>query len=88
MHRELHVVNRGVGDASGSTSHHSVCSNDLWDSLVVELDDIVASCASHEEPARPDQETSDQSDGWVALNVILYEVLIVEKDQLLRLLVL
>lgn len=88
MHLKFQVVNRSVSNSSRRSCDHGVRGNDLRHSIVVKLDDVVTSCARHEEPAGPDQETANQSDGWVALDVVLHEVLVVEQDQLLRLLVL
>ena len=54
---------------------------------MVELNNIVARSAGHEEPAGPDEQTTDECNGRVALDVSLHKVVIVQHNELLGLLV-
>ena len=50
---------------------------------MVEFDDIVPSRTCHEQPAFPDEKTADEGDRWVALDMTLHQVMVIQEDQLL-----
>ena len=54
---------------------------------MVKFDDFIASCTRHEEPTCPDKKSANKRDGWITLDMTLHQVVIVEKNQLLGLLV-
>ena len=83
MNLELYVIDEGEGHASGSSGHHRVHGYNLRHSLVIEFDDIIPSCTCHEQPAFPYKKPADEGDRWIALDMTLHQVVVIEENQLL-----
>ena len=83
VHLKLYIVDEGEGYSGSSSGHHRVHGYYLRHSLVVEFNDIVPSCTGHEQPAFPDEKPANEGDRWVALDMTLHQVMVIEENQLL-----
>ena len=76
-----------VGYASPSACHNHIHRYFLWDVLWVKVNDVITSGTHHKKPPCPYKNTTNDTNGWVSLNIGLIQLKIVKINEFFGLII-